>query len=182
MSRGCSVCSLMAVDALRLSSHHQGSSSSNSAATPVLRCCLHYALLRHFHLLCSPVSICSEFHLCVSAQAVSASDVTSKLGSGAEVIQLYRYPGLSSTASVTLLHKVSSCRAQTAILQPLLLVLLYLLVCALSFVPQLNSLRDAAAQGEQLQGTNSYTAATAACSAVPVSVCSVVCAAAQQPP
>jgi hypothetical protein len=38
---------------------------------------------------------------------VSTSDVSSKLGSSAEVIQLYRYPGLSATAAVTLLHKVN---------------------------------------------------------------------------
>jgi len=42
-------------------------------------------------------------------QAVSTSNVGSKLsGNSAEVIQLYRYPGLASAAATTLLHKVSS--------------------------------------------------------------------------
>lgn len=41
-------------------------------------------------------------------QVVSTSDVTSKLvGNSAEVIQLYRYPGLAEAAASTLLHKVS---------------------------------------------------------------------------
>ncbi|WIA34688.1 hypothetical protein OEZ86_013001 [Tetradesmus obliquus] len=38
-------------------------------------------------------------------EAVATSDVSAKLGSSAEVIQLYRYPGISSTSAVTLLHK-----------------------------------------------------------------------------
>jgi hypothetical protein len=160
MSRGCSVCSLTAVDALRLSSHHQGS-SSNSAATPVLRCCLHCALVRHFHLLCSPVSICSEFHLCVSAQAVSAPDVTSKLGSGAEVIQLYRYPGLSSTASVTLLHKVSSCQGETAVGCMQLLLLLLVLPVHCTYAAAAHSLAD------------SVTATSACCAVAPIELLKV---------
>lgn len=41
-------------------------------------------------------------------QAVTVDEVSTKLtAQGAEVIQLYRYPGLSSSGATTLLHKVS---------------------------------------------------------------------------
>jgi hypothetical protein len=52
-------------------------------------------------------------------QAVSTSDVTSKLvGNSAEVIQLYRYPGLAEAAASTLLHKVSCVEIDISVLMP----------------------------------------------------------------
>lgn len=63
-------------------------------------CCRYNLAVHHACSRCSRI-------LVSYLQAVSTSDVTSKLvGNNAEVIQLYRYPGLAPAAATTLLHKV----------------------------------------------------------------------------